>query len=105
MNMTVRETESFTKWTDSLKDQIAQALIAARIRRISAGNFGDSKSVGDGVSELRINYGPGYRLFFTQRGGEIIILLCGGDKSTQTRDIEAAKRIAKNIEEEWYETC
>ena len=70
MNMTVRETESFTKWTDSLKDQIAQALIAARIRRISAGNFGDSKSVG------------------------------GGDKYTQTRDIEAAKRIAKNIEEE-----
>jgi putative addiction module killer protein len=97
--ITVRETESFKKWVRSLKDRIAQAVIAARIRRISAGNFGDSKPVGDGISELRIDYGPGYRLYFTRYGQEIVILLCGGDKSTKGRDIEAAKRIAKNIEE------
>jgi len=99
INMTVRETENYTKWIQNLKDRNAQALIAARIRRVSVGNFGDVKSVGDGVYELRIDYGPGYRVYFTRRGQEIVILLCGGDKSTQTRDIEAAKRIAKNVEE------
>ena len=98
--ITVRETENFKKWIRALKDRIAQSVITARIRRISAGNFGDSRPVGDGVSELRIDYGPGFRVYFTQRGQEIIILLCGGDKSTQNRDIETAKRIAQNIEEE-----
>ena len=98
--MTIRETKSYTKWIRSLKDQVAQALIAARIRRISFGNFGDVKPVGNGVSELRIDYGPGYRVYFTQRGQEIIILLCGGDKSSQDRDIKAAIRIAQNLEEE-----
>jgi len=97
--MTVRETENYTKWIRNLKDRNAQALISARIRRISVGNFGDAKSVGNGVSELRIDYGSGYRVYFTRRRQEIVILLCGGDKSTQTRDIEAAKRIAKNFEE------
>jgi putative addiction module killer protein len=97
--ITVRETENFKKWIRGLKDRVAQSIITARIRRISAGNFGDSKPIGDGISELRIDYGPGYRVYFTRRGQEIIILLCGGDKSAQSRDIESAKRIAKNIEE------
>jgi len=95
--MTIRETENFTKWIRALKDRVAQALITARIRRISVGNFGDSKPVGNGVSELRIDYGPGYRVYFTRREQEIVVLLCGGDKSTQSRDIEAAKRIAQNL--------
>ena len=98
--ITVRETENFKKWMRTLKDRIAQSVISARIRRISGGNFGDSRSVGDGVSELRIDYGSGFRVYFTRRGQEIVILLCGGDKSTQNRDIETAKRIAQNIEEE-----
>jgi putative addiction module killer protein len=82
-----------------LKDQIAQSIINARIRRISVGNFGDSKFVGDGVYELRVDYGPGYRVYFTQKQ-EIIFLLCGGDKSTQNRDLKAAKQIAQNMEEQ-----
>ena len=100
ITMKIRETENYLDWINSLKDRAGQAIIAARIRRISKGNFGDSKSVGDGVSELRIDYGPGYRVYFTRRGQEIILLLCGGDKSSQNRDIEAAKQIAKNIREE-----
>jgi len=95
--MTILETENFKNWIRSLKDRIIQAVINARIRRISAGNFGDAKPVGGGVSELRIDYGPGYRVYFTQRKQEIVILLCGGDKSTQNKDIEAAKRMAGNL--------
>ena len=94
----------FKDWICSRKDRIARAIISARIRRISAGNFGDARPVGGGVSELRINYGPGYRVYYTTRGQEIIVLLCGGDKSTQNRDIEKAKRIATNLEEAQYET-
>ena len=97
--MTLRQTGVFTKWLEKLKDQTAQALITARLRRISAGLFGDCKPIGDGVSELRIDYGPGYRVYFILRGQEIIILLCGGIKTSQARDIEAAKRLAKNLEE------
>jgi len=97
--LTVRETENFKKWIRGLKDQVAQSIIIARIRRISIGNFGDSKPVGDNIFELRIDYGPGFRVYFTQRGKEIIILLCGGNKSTQNRDIKAAKRIAHSLEE------
>jgi putative addiction module killer protein len=96
--ITIRETEQFKTWVRGLRDQVTQAIINARIRRISGGNFGDSKPVGSGVSELRIDYGPGFRVYFTQRGREIVILLCGGDKSTQSGDIEAAKQIAKNLE-------
>jgi putative addiction module killer protein len=96
----VRETENFKEWIRSLKDRIAQSIIIARIRRISIGNFGDTKPVGDGISELRIDYGPGFRVYFTQREQEIVILLCGGDKSTQSRDIETAKWIARSIEGE-----
>ena len=96
---TIRETGNFRKWFKGLKDKIAQSLISARIRRISYGNFGDTKPVGDGVSELRIDYGPGYRVYFTRRGREIVILLCGGIKTGQTGNIETAKCIAKNLEE------
>jgi len=95
----VRETENFKKWIRGLKDRVAQSIINARIRRISVGNFGDVGPVGEGISELCIDYGPGYRVYFKDTGKEIIILLCGGDKSTQKRDIKAAKRIAENIEE------
>ena len=96
----IRETETFKKWIRGLKDRVTQSIITARIRRISGGNFGDVSPVGHGISELRIDYGSGYRVYFTWRGQQIIILLCGGDKSTQQRDIAAAKRIAQNFKEE-----
>ena len=95
--MTIRETENFKNWIRGLKDSIAQAVINARIRRVSGGNFGDVKSVGNNVSELRIDYGSGYRVYFTRRGQEIVVLLCGGDKSTQDKDIETAKQIAGKL--------
>jgi putative addiction module killer protein len=94
----IRETEHFKTWIRGLDDRVTQAIINARIRRISVGNFGDSKPVGSGVSELRIDYGPGFRVYFTQRGEEIVVLLCGGYKSTQGRDIKTAKQIAQNLE-------
>jgi putative addiction module killer protein len=97
--ITVRETEYFKTWIRSLKDRQTKQIINARIRRISTGNFGDSKPAGNGVSELRIDYGPGYRVYYIRRGDELVILLCGGDKSTQGRDIETAKQIAQNLEE------
>jgi putative addiction module killer protein len=96
--ITIRETEQFKTWIRGLGDRVTQAIINARIRRISGGNFGNSKPVGGGISELRIDYGPGFRVYFTQRGQEIVILLSGGDKSTQSGDIKAAKQIAQNLE-------
>jgi putative addiction module killer protein len=96
--VTIRETEQFKTWIQALRGHVTQAIINARIRRISGGNFGDSKPVGNGVSELRIDYGPGFRVYYTRRGEEIIVLLCGGDKSNQSRDIETAKQIAQNLE-------
>jgi putative addiction module killer protein len=98
--ITIRETKTFKKWISDLKDQIARSIITARIRRISCGNFGDVKSVGDNIHEIRIDYGPGFRVYFTQSGLKIVILLCGDDKSTQHRDIETAKKIAQNLKEE-----
>jgi putative addiction module killer protein len=82
----------------ALRDRQAKQIINARIRRVSAGNFGDTRPVADNVSELRIDYGPGFRVYYIQRGEEIVVLLCGGDKSTQSRDIKAAKKIAENLE-------
>ncbi|MCL2139962.1 MAG: type II toxin-antitoxin system RelE/ParE family toxin [Treponema sp.] len=82
-----------------MTDRKARNIINARIRRVSGGNFGNTKSVGDNVSELIIDFGTGYRVYFTQRSRKIILLLCGGDKSTQSRDIEEAKKLAKNIAE------
>ena len=85
---------TFDTWLSSLRDRRAVARIAARLDRLAAGNPGDVEPVGDGVSELRINYGPGYRVYFIQRGPVLVILLCGGDKSTQSKDIKQAKVLA-----------
>lgn len=93
----VRKTEVFAQWLDALRDIQARARVQARIERLVAGNPGDAEPVGEGVSELRINYGPGYRVYFKQRGRELIILLAGGDKSTQAKDIKAALRLARNL--------
>lgn len=95
-----KQTEVFRKWRTRLKDERARTLIASRLDRLAFGNAGDVKPVGEGVSELRIDYGPGYRVYFCRRGKEIIILLCGGDKRSQVKDIENAKRIAKEWSEE-----
>lgn len=86
----IRKTETFERWLQGLRDVRAIARINARIRRIALGNLGDVKPVREGISELRIDYGPGYRIYFIQRGKELIILLAGGDKRTQSRDIEKA---------------
>jgi putative addiction module killer protein len=95
----VRETAQFSDWINSLRDLRAVARIDARIGRLRLGNFGDAKSVGDGVSELRIDYGPGYRVYFTRRGEIVVILLCGGAKGSQARDIERAKAVARELKE------
>ena len=94
----IRQTEQFIKWFKKLKDRRARAKIAIRIRRVSLGNLGDVKPVGEGISELRIDHGPGYRVYFTQRSNQLIILLAGGDKTTQTSDIKKAKKIELEIE-------
>jgi putative addiction module killer protein len=95
---TLRQTEEFQRWLDGLKDFRAQVRIAARLRLAEAGNLGDWKSIGDEVSEMRVDVGPGYRLYFTRRGNVLIIMLAGGDKSSQSRDIKRAKRILKELE-------
>jgi len=93
----VRKTEAYARWIDGLRDIRARARILARVERLATKNPGDVKPVGEGVSELRINYGPGYRVYYTQRGRELVILLAGGDKSTQARDIKTALRLARNL--------
>jgi putative addiction module killer protein len=93
----LRKTDLFAKWLDGLDDDRAKAKIAQRLVRVQSGLFGDVKPVGGSVSELRIDYGPGYRLYFTQRGRAIVILLCGGDKSTQRADIRKAKELVANL--------
>lgn len=93
----VRQTTVFSEWLRELRDRNAAARIAVRIRRLELGNPGDIKSVGDGVSEMRIDYGPGYRLYLTYTGRTLVILLCGGNKSSQSRDIGQAKKMAKEI--------
>jgi putative addiction module killer protein len=92
-----KQTETFRRWRTRLKDERARAMIASRLDRLAFGNAGDVRAVGRGISELRIDYGPGYRVYFLRRGDEIIILLCGGDKSSQDKDIKTAKLLA----EEW----
>jgi putative addiction module killer protein len=94
----VRQTEVFATWLHGLRDERAQARIAERLLRLEAGNYGDVKPVGEGVSELRIDYGPGYRLYCTRRGPFLVILLCGGNKRTQKADIKEAKRMARQLE-------
>jgi len=95
----IRKTVVFAEWLDDLRDIQARARIQARIERLAAGNPGDVEPVGEGVSELRINYGLGYRVYFRKRGRELIFLLAGGDKTTQAKDIKAALRLARNLSE------
>lgn len=97
MAIEVRETIVFADWLESLRDNLARARIQARILRLRAGNAGDAKPVGEGVSEMRIDHGPGYRVYFVRRGSELIILLAGGDKRTQAKDIKTALRLAKEL--------
>jgi putative addiction module killer protein len=93
----IRETEVYARWFARLPDHAAPARILARIRRLLLGNAGDVKPVGEGVSEMRIDYGPGYRVYFTRRERTLIILLAGGDKSTQAKDIQSAKELVRNL--------
>ena len=96
--ITLRQTETFSRRFSSLKDRSGRVRILSRLDRIAMGNFGDVKAVGEGVSEIRIDSGPGYRLYFVRREKAMIFLLCGGDKSTQDRDITRAKDLAKTLE-------
>jgi len=93
----IRKAASFATWIDGLHDMRARARVLARIERLAAGNSGDVKPVGEGVSEMRIDYGPGYRVYFKKRGRFLVILLAGGDKSSQKRDISTALRLARNL--------
>lgn len=93
----IRQTEVYSKWFASLRDRQARARIDIRIRRLSLGNPGDAKPVGEGVSELRIDYGPGYRVYFVRRGQQVVILRAGGDKRTQDQDIQLALDLARNL--------
>ena len=93
----VRQTDEFSGWLRRLRDANAVARIAGRIRRMEMGNPGDSRSVGQGVLEMRIDYGPGYRVYYKHRGAQIVILLCGGDKRTQQQDIKKALRVAETL--------
>ncbi len=99
MAIELKQTEAFRKWRVRLKDERARALIASRLDRLAYGHAGDVEPVGGGISELRIHYGPGYRVYFQKRGSTIIVLLCGGNKSTQADDIKKAQRLA----DEWSE--
>lgn len=93
----IRKTDAYVQWLDRLRDIHARARILARVERLAAGNPGDVKPVGEGVSELRIDYGPGYRVYYKKHGREVVILLAGGNKRSQTSDIKAALRLARNL--------
>jgi len=93
----VRQTAAYAEWFDGIRDRQAKARIDIRIRRLSLGNAGDVRPVGEGVSELRIQFGPGYRVYFVQKGELLVVLLAGGDKSTQDRDIRIARELARDL--------
>lgn len=95
----VRQTDEFARWFQKLKDRQARGRVLARIRRLQLGNPGDVGPVGEGVSELRIQFGPGYRVYFVQRRAALVVLLAGGDKRTQSRDVERAKELARRLQE------
>ena len=95
--MALRKTDVFAKWINSLRDIKARARIQARIERLATGNPGDVKPVGEGVSELRLHFGSGYRIYYIQQGSKLIVLLAGGDKSTQSKDISTALKLARNL--------
>jgi putative addiction module killer protein len=101
--MEIRKTKIFANWLDKLRDIQARARVLVRIKRLAEGNAGDAKSVGEGVFELRIHYGPGYRVYYTKVGHEIVLLLAGGDKSTQSDDIRTVLRLAHNLPEKNHE--
>lgn len=94
---TILTAEAFDDWLAGLRDKLAEKRIQARIRRAEMGHFGDCEPVGEGVSEMRIHHGPGYRVYFVQRGLEIVVLLAGGDKSTQAKDIKTALNLARQL--------
>jgi putative addiction module killer protein len=96
---TFLRTREFDEWLTRLRDQVAKARIIARIRSAEAGNFGDCEPVGSGISEMRIHIGPGYRIYYCRRDKVVYLLLCGGDKSSQARDVREAKRILRDVEE------
>ena len=93
----IRQTAEYSEWFSGLRDRAAKARIDIRIRRLLLGNAGDIQSVGEGVSELRVHVGPGYRIYLTQRGRQLVILLAGGDKSSQDQDIELAKALSREL--------
>ena len=93
----VRQTKTYKDWFDNLRDRQTRTRIDIRIRRLSLGNLGDVKPVGEGISELRIDYGPGYRVYFVQRGQALVVLLAGGDKRTQDKDIRLARKLARTV--------
>ena len=95
----IQQTETYAKWFAGVRDRVTRARIDIRIRRLSLGNAGDAKPVGEGVLELRVDHGPGYRVYFIQRGEVVIVLLAGGDKSTQDKDIRNAKALANDLKE------
>ncbi len=95
----ILKSATFDRWLRKLRDPNARARIQTRIRRLSLGNSGDAQPIGEGLSEMRIDYGPGYRVYYMQRGNVLIVLLCGGDKRTQTKDIARAKKIAADWKE------
>ncbi|WP_029620711.1 type II toxin-antitoxin system RelE/ParE family toxin [Pseudorhizobium marinum] len=97
--LVLKQTETFRKWRMRLKDERARALVASRLDRLAFGHPGDVAPVGNGISELRLHYGPGYRIYFQQRGEILIVLLCGGDKGSQNKDI----KLAKKLSQEWSE--
>lgn len=93
----IRKTERFAHWLDGLRDIRARARVQVKVERLATGNAGDVSPVGEGVSEMRIDYGPGYRVYFTKCGREVVVLLAGGDKRTQATDIKTALRLARNL--------
>jgi putative addiction module killer protein len=95
----VRQTDVYARWFEALRDRRARARILVRVRRLSLGNPGDVRPVGEGVSEMRIDYGPGYRVYFVSRGQQVVILLAGGDKKSQAGDIRTALDLARNLED------
>ncbi|AVT78364.1 addiction module protein [Rhodopseudomonas palustris] len=96
---TIRKTQEFERWLRNLRDSRARVRILLRLDRLELGNPGDVAPIGEGVSELRVHYGPGYRVYFVERGATLVVLLCGGDKSSQAADIATAKRLARELED------
>ena len=100
MDIEIKFTEDFSNWLAALRDRKARLIILSRLDRVAEGNFGDVAVIGEGISEIRIHYGPGYRLYFVKRGNTVVVMVCGGDKSSQSRDILKAKMLVKELGED-----